>query len=128
MRSKIFEVLGMIIVALLVMIAGGLYWADMTEDRCWQSEATQAFEHYQTLKSRPVILREVLSTDRHVMNLERGSVEVIEKDPNGCSLGSNGRTVVRFYFDNADKLTNIQVFRDYVAADYTMEMIDERRF
>lgn len=110
----------------MVLIAGGLYWADTTEDRCWQTEATQAFEHYQTLTSRSNILREAESTGRDITNVKPNSVELIEKEPNGCSLGGNGRTVVRFYFDNAEELTTMQVFRDYVAADYTMELVDER--
>jgi hypothetical protein len=118
----------MIIVALVVLLAGGIYWADTTEDRCWQSEAAQVFEHYQMLKSRSAILREAASTGRDITNSKSNSVELIEKEPNGCSVGSNGRTVVRFYFDNAENLTTMQVFRAYVAADYTMEMIDERRF
>ena len=55
-------------------------------------------------------------------------VEVIEKDPNGCSFGSNGRTVLRFYFDKRSNLTKIQVFRDYIASDYKMELIVERKY
>ena len=118
----------MIIAILVILFAGGIYWADMTEAKCWQSEAIQAFEHYQSLNTLSVILREAESTGRDITNSKSNSFEVIEKEPNGCSLGSNGRTVVRFYFDNDEKLTTMQVFRDYVAADYTMEMIDERQF
>lgn len=118
----------MIIIVLVILVASGISWADSTEAQCWQSEAAQVFEHYQTLNTRHTILREAESTGRDITNFESNSFEVVEKEPNGCSLGSNGRTVVRFYFDNAEKLTIIQVYRDYVAADYTMEMIDERRF
>lgn len=128
MRKKVLKVLGMIIVALVVLVAGCIYWADTPEDRCWKSEAAQAYEHYQTLRSRSAILRETASTGRDISHSEPNSLELIYKEPNGCSLGSNGRTVVRFYFDSSEKLLKIQVFRDYLAADYTMEMIDERRF
>lgn len=114
----------MIIVALLVIIAGGIYWADMTENACWEHEATQAFQKYGSLKYRSDVLR--------VVGAERGAnsnpIEIVEKDLNGCSLGSNGRTVVRFTFDDGNKLTTIQVFRDYIATDYKMELIEERRF
>jgi len=128
MRTKVLKVLGMIIVALVVLVAGGIYWADATEDRCWQSEATQAFAHYETLKSRSAILRDAAATGRDIARSDPRSIELVEKEPNGCSLGSNGRTVVRFYFDSSEKLLTMQVFRDYLAADYTMEMIDERKF
>ena len=115
---------------LLSLIGGGLYWVDSTADSCWKYEATQSFENYKTLKTRSSILRAAASHGRDVMNSESNPVEVIEKDPNGCSVGSNGMTVVRFYFDDANKLTAMQVFRNYRTSnpDYKMELIEERKF
>ena len=105
------------------MTVGGGCWI---ENACWRQEAAEAFQKYGSLKARSDILR--------VAGIEKDSgsnpVEVVEKDPNGCSLGSNGRTVLRFSFDNRNKLTKIQVFRDYIVEDptYKMELLEERKF
>ncbi len=124
--------LKMILLALVLLslMGGGLYWVDSTANSCWKHEATQSFENYKTLKSRSSILRAARSRGLDVANARSNPVEVIEKDPNGCSLGGNGMTVVRFYFDDANKLTTMQVFRNYRTSDpdYTMELIEERGF
>ncbi len=122
--SLLFKVIGLFVLALLTITALIGCWIGRTEDACWKYEATEAFQKYGSLKTRSEILRSV--------DMEQASgsnpVEVIEKDPNGCSLGSNGRTVIRFYFDKKNKLTTIQVFRDYIASDYKMELIEERKY
>jgi hypothetical protein len=112
------------------LIGGGLYWADKTEETCWKNQATQAFEEYGSLKTRPAILRATASTGREVEDAKSNPVELFEIEHNGCSLGSNGQTLVRFYFDNVNKLTTIQVFRNYMVSDpsYKMELIEERKF
>jgi len=118
----ILKTLGLFVLAFLTIAVGGC-WIARTEDACWKYEAAEAFQKYGSLKTRSEILR--------VADIEKdpGSnpVEVIEKDPNGCSFGSNGRMVLRFSFDNRNKLTTIQVFRDYIASDYKMELIEERK-
>jgi hypothetical protein len=113
------------VLAFLIIAVGGFYWMARTEDACWKHEATQAFQKYGSLKARSDILR-VVGTEK---DPGPNPVEVVEKEPNGCSLGSNGRTVLRFSFDDG-KLTTIQVFRDYIASDpnYKMELIEERKF
>ena|SRR5712692_234748 len=124
--TKILAALGLFALVILIIAAGGIYWVSGTEDVCWKQEAAQAFQKYGSLKTRSDILR-VAGTERgHRSN----PVEVVETDPNGCSLGSNGRTVLRFSFDDGNKLTTIQVFRDYIASDsnYQMELIEERKF
>lgn len=115
---------GLLILAFLIIAVGSCYWVTRTEEACWKYQATEAFQKYGSLKARSDILR-VAGTEK-----DPGSnpVEVVEKDPNGCSLGSNGRTVLRFSFDEANKLTTIQVFRDYIASGYQMELIEERKF
>ena len=115
---------------LLSLIGGGLYWEHSTENSCWEYEAVQSFENYKMLKTRSSILRAAGSRGLGVMSAKSNPVEIIEKDPNGCSPGSNGMTVVRFYFDDADKLTTMQVFRNYRTSDpgYKMELIEERLF
>ena len=120
----ILKVVGLLVLALLTIVAFAGCWIAQTEDTCWNNEAAEAFQKYGSLKTRSEILR-VAGTEK-----DSGSnpVEVIEKDPNGCSFGSNGRTVLRFYFDKRSNLTKIQVFRDYIASDYKMELIVERKY
>lgn len=113
---------GLFILAFLIIIVAGGCWITRTEDICWRHEAVEAFEKYGSLRTRSEIVRAADIED----DPGAGPVEFIEKEYNGCSLGSNGRTVVRFSFDSRNKLTKIQVFRDYIAADYTMELIEER--
>jgi hypothetical protein len=119
-----------VILILVSIIGGGLYWVDHTAETCWKYEATQSFEHYKTLKTRSSILRETAIHAIDVTDPKTNPVEVIEKDPNGCSLGSNGMTVIKFYFDDVDKLTTMQVFRNYRVdpSIYQMELIEERKF
>lgn len=119
-----------ILIFVILIIGGGLFWADSTEETCWKSQATQTFEEYGSLKTRSAILRATASTGREVEDAKSNPVELFEIEHNGCSLGSNGQTVVRFYFDNMNKLTTIQVFRNYMVTDpsYKMELIEERKF
>lgn len=122
--------MAILILVILGALGGGIYWLDSTENSCWKYEATQSFENYKTLKTRSSILRAASSRGLDVANSKSNPVEVIEKDPNGCSMGSNGMTVVRFYFDDANNLTTMQVFRNYRTSDpsYKMEQIEERKF
>lgn len=120
----------LLVFVFLSLIGGGLYWADKTEETCWKSQATQAVEEYGSLKTRSAILRAIVSTGRDVEDATSNPVELFEIEHNGCSLGSNGQTVVRFYFDNVNKLTTIQIFRNYMISDpnYKMELIGEKKF
>ncbi len=121
--AKTLKVLGILVVVLLGIIAGVIYWQHRTEEACWKQEAAEAFAKYGLIKKRTEILR--------VAGIERdpGSnpVEVIEKDPNGCSLGSNGQTILRFSFNDRNELAAIQVFRNYIATDYHMTLIAEQK-
>lgn len=127
-RTKILKALGFFVAAFLIIAAGGCYWAARTEDACWKYEATQAFQKYGSLKTRSDILRVVVGAGKD--HAGSNPLEVVETDPNGCSLGSNGQTVLRLFFDDGNKLTTIQVFRNYLAAGphYKMELIEERKF
>jgi hypothetical protein len=120
----ILKVVGLSVLALVTIAAFAGCWIARTENACWKHEAADAFQKYGSLKTRSEILR-VADIEK---DLGSNPVEVIEKDPNGCSFGSNGRTVLRFSFDKRNKLTTIQVFRDYIASDYTMELIEEREY
>ncbi len=116
-----------VIVIALLIVAGGILgtgvWANNTENNCWKQEAERAFEKYGSLKTRAEILRaaEVEKKDQ-----KANPIDVIEGDYNGCSLGSNGMTAIRFYFDGENKLTAIQVWRNYSGVE--TEMIAERKF
>jgi hypothetical protein len=121
---KLLMVLGLLVLALLATMAGVGYRLTRTEEACWKHEAADAFQKYGSFKARIEILR--------IAGIEKdprsNPVEVIEKDPNGCSLGSNGQTILRFSFDDRNDLTTIQVFRNYVASNYQMALIEERRY
>lgn len=119
------KAIGSFVLVLFIVVAGGIYWMTRGEDSCWKQEAAQAFQKYGRHKTCSDILR--------IAGIEKdpGSnpLEIVEKDPNGCSLGSNGVTALRFSFDDGNKLAAIQVFRDYVAApNHKMELIEERKF
>jgi hypothetical protein len=123
--------MNILFLAILIIAGGGLYWADSTEDTCWKNEAAQAFGKYGSLTTRFAILRASASTGNDVMNSKSNVVEVLEKEFNGCSLGSNGSTVLRFYFDDANKLTTMRAFRHYSGVsdpNYQMQLIEERKF
>lgn len=121
--------MAILILVILGALGGGIYWLDNTADSCWKYESTQAFENYKTLTTRSAILRAAESRGLEVRNSKLNPVEVVESDPNGCSLGSNGQTVIRFYFDDVNKLTMMRVFRNYLTAqNYQMELIEERKF
>lgn len=132
MQTKTIRALLIMICLPLLAISGcnGFHWADGAENSCWKNEAAQAFEHYKTFRTRSAILRAARDHGQDVMNPKSNPVEIIERDPNGCSLGSNGLTVVWFYFDDGNKLMTMQVFRNYRTSDpdYKMELIEERKF
>jgi hypothetical protein len=78
-----------------------------------------------SLKSRTAILR--AATDSEVLESKSNLVEVLEHEFNGCSLGSNGSTVLRFYFNDSNKLTMMQAFRRYGGVS-EMQLIEERKW
>jgi hypothetical protein len=121
------DILVFTIVSVLVSIFGFGVWANSTENACWKGEATTAFEKYSSLKTRSAILGAATSRDLDVLNSKQNLVEILEHEFNGCSLGSNGSTVLRFYFDDAHKLTMTQVFRRYGGVS-EMQLIEERKF
>ena len=127
MQIKILKELGMIVIVLVAFLAGGLYWVETEENRCWQNNASQIIKDYQDLKTREAILHKATSLGLDISYTNSNSFE-IGMDYNGCSLGSNGRSIAWFYFNNSEKLKTIQVFRDYVGADYTKEIIHEKQF
>ncbi|HEY6096307.1 MAG TPA: hypothetical protein VIU93_15305 [Gallionellaceae bacterium] len=116
-----------VIVVAILIIAGGVLgtgvWANNTENNCWKYEAKLAFEKYGTLKTRSEVLR-AANVEK---NKKSNPIDVIEGDDyNGCSLGSNGMTAIRFYFDDQDKLTAIQVWRNYSGVE--TQLIEEKKF
>ena len=115
------EILGFTIAA----IFGLGIWAESTESSCWKYEATTAFEKYGSLKSRAAILS--AATEREVLETKSTLVEVLEHEFNGCSLGSNGDTVLRFTFDDSQKLILMQAFKRYGGVN-EMQLIEERKF
>jgi len=120
---------GVFVLALLAIIAGAIYWLHRTEETCWKHEASEAFEKYDSLKTRTEILKGVdIQNDLRSKDTKSNPLEIIEKDPNGCSFGSNGQTVLRFFFNDRNEITTIQVFRNYIASDYQMTLIEERRY
>ena len=121
--QKTLKVLGLFGLCFLIIAAGSGCWITRTENDCWEYEATVAFMKYGSLKTRADILR----TAGIEKDPGTNPIEVIEKDPNGCSFGSNGQTVIRFTFNNKNELTKIQVFRNYIASGYKMEIINEQK-
>ena len=120
---------GVFVLALLAIIAGAIYWLHRTEETCWKHEASEAFEKYDSFKTRTEILKGVdIQNDLRSKDTKSNPLEIVEKDPNGCSFGSNGQTVLRFFFNDRNEITTIQVFRNYIASDYQMTLIKERRY
>lgn len=113
-----------LILAILGIFGVGV-WANSTENSCWKYEATSSFEKYSSLKTRTAVLR--AATNSEVLDSRSNPVEILEHEFNGCSLGSNGSTVLRFYFDDANKLIMMQAFRRYGGVS-EMQLIDERKF
>ena len=121
---KIVKVLGVSILALFALLSCSLFWMDRSEEACWNHEAVEAFQKYGSLKTRAEVLRVAgLKSDP-----KTNPVEILEKDPNGCSFGSNGQTVLRFTFNDRNELTAIQAFRNYIASNYQMTLIAERTY
>lgn len=121
--TKTLKVLGILVVVLLAIVAGAIFWLHRTEEACWNQEAAEAFVKYGSIRNRTELLR-VAGIER---DLGSTSVEVIEKYPNGCSLGSNGQTILRFSFNERNELAAIQVFRNYIATDFHMTLIAEKK-
>jgi hypothetical protein len=125
---KIFKVLGLFVFVLIAAVTGAVYWLERTEESCWKHEATEAFRKYSSFKTRIEILGVVdIQNDLVSKDLGSNPLEVIEKDPNGCSFGGNGQTVLRFFFNDRNEITAIQVFRNYIASNYRMTLIDEEK-
>lgn len=126
---KTLKAFGLFSLAFFIVTAGVIYWmlrtAASDTNACWRHEAAQAFQKYGALTTRSDILRVVGAIE----DAQSNPIEIVEKDPNGCSFGSNGRTVLLLFFDAGNKLTTIQVFRDYITSDpgYKMELIEERK-
>ena len=120
----IFKVVGLFVLVLLTITTLIGCWIRRTEENCWKHEAVETFEKYGALRTLFEIVRVAYIEDDPGTN----PLEVIEKDQNGCSFGSNGQTIILFSFDIKNKLTKIQVFRNYIASDYTMDLIQEKRY
>ena len=88
----ILKTLGLFVLTIAVL--GGC-WITRPEDTCWKREAAAAFQKYGSLKTRSEVLR-AAGIEKDPSN----PVEVSDTEPNGCSFGSNGRTVLLFFFDN----------------------------
>jgi len=80
------------VLAFFVTILYGCF----SESGCWRYEADEVFRKYGSLKKRSDVLR-LAGIDK---DPGTNPVQVLEKDPKGCSLRSNGQTVVRFYCNN----------------------------
>src|SRR6266568_3122652 len=94
--TKILKMFGVFVLALLAIIAGAIYWLHRTEETCWKHEASEAFEKYDSLKTRTEILKGVdIQNDLRSKDTKSNPLEIIEKDPNGCSFGSNGKKVLK---------------------------------
>lgn len=117
------EIIVMAIFLVGSSIFGTAVWSTATENSCWKDEAKVAFEKYGSLATRAEILRtaEVKEDPRS------NPVEVIEDHYNGCSVGSNGRTAFRFYFNDESKLTRMQVLRHYEGAT-ELSLIEDKKF
>jgi hypothetical protein len=120
----ILIVLGVIVLLLLAIITGTLYWVDRTEKECWKHEAERVFEKYEMFKTRTDILRAAGVENDPMSN----PIEIIENEINSCSLGSNGQTVVRFTFYENNELKTLQVFKNYISEDYQKVLIEERSY
>lgn len=125
---KTVQIIIFCLIAIAVVLLGIINWLG-NEDACWKGEAEHAFRKYGSCKSRSDVLRVVMTTVGSTENQpDSNPLEVFEKEPNACSIGSSGLTVIWFTFDTKDNLKKIQVFRDYVASDYKMDVIDEKDF
>ena len=116
--------LGVVLTGIVVLVIGFVVWADRAEESCWKNESALVFKKYNGLTFRDKIL--------HTADVDKDPgtsfIEIIERDQNGCSLGSNGQTVVRFYFGKDNKLAEIQVYKNYLVANYKMVMIGKKVF
>lgn len=118
-----------ILIFIVIGIASVGVWANHTENTCWEDQATTAFTKYGSLKTRSAIT--LAAKDNEILESKPNMIEVLEKEYNGCSLGSNGSTILRFHFDDKNKLTMMQAFRHYTGVSdqqLRMQLIEERIF
>jgi len=114
--------------ALIALLGCGIHWLESSEESCWKYEANMVFNGYGNLKTRSAVLSAADATGREILNSKSNPVEIIESDPNGCSLGSNGQTIAKIYFDSRHNITKIQVYKNYIASNYKMELVEEREY
>lgn len=119
MFTKILKILGILILTLIIISTISVIWLDKTGDACWNQEAEEAIKKYGSLTNRPDILR-LSGVEK---DTEKNPVEIIEKDPNDCSLAGNGQTIIKLYFNDKNKLASIEVFRNYIGSDQQMVLI-----
>ncbi|MDH5600126.1 MAG: hypothetical protein OEY78_02355 [Gammaproteobacteria bacterium] len=124
MFTTILKILGFLILALIIIATIGVIWLDKSGDACWNQEAEDAINKYRSLTSRADILRLAAVEKDPATN----PVKVIEKDPNGCSLGGNGQTIIKFYFNNDNKLVRLEVYRHYIGSDQQMLLIQKANY
>lgn len=115
-----------ILVVAFILMGVGFFGSATTaarkENKCWASEATRVLEKYGSLKTRDEVVRAAgVTKDR-----DANPIGIADGGDNDCSPGSNGKTAVRFYFDRANRLTAIQVWRNYSGTE--TKMIRERKF
>ena len=122
--TKFLKILGFTILALIIISTVSIIWLDKNTDACWKQEADMAIQKYQQGLKRQDILQLDLITKDHLAT----PVEIIEKDPNGCSVAGNGQTVVKLYFNNRDTLSAIEVYRNFIGSDQQMVLIKKQTY
>lgn len=118
-----------IITSMAAAIAiSGVIWLERSSGSCWKNEAESAFTNYERYKNISEVSSVVATNGIEILSKEAGYIEIVESDPNACSLGSNGQTIVKIYFGNDNKIIMIRVYKNYITSnpDYQMELIGER--
>jgi len=121
---KILKILGFTLLFFIILSTVGIFWLDRSQDSCWKQEAADVYTKYGSLKTRAEIVN-LAGKDK---DTGTNPVEVIEKDPNGCGLGSNGQTVVKFFFNSENTLSSIEVYKNYVTSESSMIRIEKRNY
>lgn len=124
MMPRILKILGFTLLFFIVFSTIGIFWLDKSEDSCWKHEAAEVFVKYGSLQTRT----EIINVAAIANDPGKNPLEIIEKDPNGCSLGSNGQTVVKFFFKDRNKLSRIEVYRNYLTSESNMIIIEKRSY
>lgn len=124
MFPKILKILGFTLLFFIILSTVGIFWLDRSQDSCWKQEAADVYTKYGSLKTRAEIVN-LAGKDK---DTGTNPVEVIEKDPNGCGLGSNGQTVVKFFFNSENTLSSIEVYKNYVTSESSMIRIEKRNY